>query len=85
MGEGCLVVAGDLPPEADLSEFERVSVDRREGYAANCVRVNDRVLVAVGFPRFADRLVKLGYDPLPLGMSQFRKMDGGLSGLSLRF
>ena len=85
LGEGRLVVAGDLPPEADLSAFERVSVDRGEGYAANCVRVNDRVLVAAGFPRFAERLAGLGYDPLPLEMSEFRKMDGGLSCLSLRF
>jgi dimethylargininase len=43
------------------------------------------VLVAAGFPRFEERLARLGLDPLPLGMSEFRKMDGGLSCLSLRF
>ncbi len=85
LGEGRLVVAGDLPEGADLGPLERVGVDPGEGYAANCIRVNDRVLVAAGFPRFAERLQGLGYDPLPLEMSEFRKMDGGLSCLSLRF
>ena len=85
LGEGRLVVAGDLPPDADLGALERVAVDAQETYAANCIRVNDRVLVAAGFPRFAERLAGLGYDPLPLDMSEFRKMDGGLSCLSLRF
>lgn len=85
LGEGRLVVSGDLPPGTDLKEFEPVTVDAEESYAANSIRVNDRVLVAAGFPKFAERLARLGYDPLPLDMSEFRKMDGGLSCLSLRF
>jgi dimethylargininase len=85
LGEGRLVVAGDLPDDAPLGDFETVRVDPDEGYAANCIRVNDRVLIAAGHPRFGDQLASLGYDPLPLDMSEFRKMDGGLSCLSLRF
>ena len=85
LGEGRLVISGDLPAGADIGDFEPVSVDPEESYAANSIRVNDRVLVAAGFPRYADRLARLGYDPLPLDMSEFRKMDGGLSCLSLRF
>ena len=56
-----------------------------EAYAANCIRVNDTVLIAAGYPRFADALASLGYKTLALDMSEFRKMDGGLSCLSLRF
>ena len=85
LGEGRLAVAGEVPDVPALKGFERVQVDPAESYAANCVRVNDRVLVAEGHPRFAERLAALGYDPLPLEMSEFRKMDGGLSCLSLRF
>jgi dimethylargininase len=62
-----------------------VTLDPAESYAANCVRINDHVLVADGYPRFVDTLVRLGYRPLPLPMSEFRKMDGGLSCLSIRF
>jgi dimethylargininase len=47
--------------------------------------VNDRVLVAAGYPLMAEELMRRGFDPLVLDMSEFRKMDGGLSCLSLRF
>jgi dimethylargininase len=47
--------------------------------------VNDAVLFARGFPRLERRISDLGYRPLVLDMSEFQKMDGGLSCLSLRF
>jgi dimethylargininase len=65
--------------------YERIVVAREESYAANCVRVNDRVLVAAGYPRLVGELRERGFDPLELDMSEFEKMDGGLSCLSLRF
>ncbi len=85
LGDGRLAVAAGLPPLAALARYEHVTLTPEESYAANCIRVNDRVLVAAGYPRFADALARLGYDVLPLEMSEFRKMDGGLSCLSLRF
>jgi N-dimethylarginine dimethylaminohydrolase len=53
--------------------------------AANCVRVNEQVLVAAGYPRFTAELRARKFDPMELDISEFRKMDGGLSCLSLRF
>lgn len=85
LGDGRLAVAAGLPSLPAFAAYEQVTVPAQESYAANCVRVNDRVLVAAGYPRFADELVRLGYDPLPLEMSEYRKMDGGLSCLSIRF
>jgi dimethylargininase len=85
LGDGRLVIAAGLPRLPAFARYELVTVAPEESYAANCIRVNERVLVAAGYPRFAEELVRLGYDPLPLEMSEFRKMDGGLSCLSLRF
>lgn len=85
LGEGRLALAPGLPDFPAFRRFEPVVLDPEEAYAANCVRVNARVLVAAGYPRFADALSRLGYEPLALDMSEFRKMDGGLSCLSLRF
>jgi dimethylargininase len=56
-----------------------------EAYAANCVRVNDVVLVAAGYPHLMAALEQRGCRVMVLEMSEFRKMDGGLSCLSLRF
>jgi dimethylargininase len=69
--------------EAPFRETIAVSAD--EGYAANCVRINDAVLFAAGYPRLQATLERKGYKLLVLEMSEFRKMDGGLSCLSLRF
>jgi dimethylargininase len=49
------------------------------------VRINDTVLLAAGYPRVRDALEQKGCKLLMLQMSEFRKMDGGLSCLSLRF
>ena len=44
-----------------------------------------RVLIAAGYPRFEAKLRGLGYETITLEVSEFRKMDGGLSCLSLRW
>jgi dimethylargininase len=68
-----------------FTRFDQIRVSAAESYGANCVRVNDRVLVADGFPHLRDELIARGFNPLVLNMSEFQKMDGGLSCLSLRF
>jgi dimethylargininase len=65
--------------------YELIRVTEQESYAANCVRVNERVLVAAGYPMLTAELKARGFHPLELEMSEFQKMDGGLSCLSLRF
>lgn len=85
LGDGRLAAVVPLVGHPALLGFELVAVDPEEAYAANCIRVNDAVLVAAGYPRFEERLERLGYTTVALDMSEFRKMDGGLSCLSLRF
>jgi dimethylargininase len=83
IGENTLVVIEEMA--GLFPGYERIVVTREESHAANCVRVNDRVLVPAGYPRLAGELRVRGFDPLELDMSEFQKMDGGLSCLSLRF
>ncbi|MBI3789865.1 MAG: hypothetical protein HY275_03200 [Gemmatimonadetes bacterium] len=80
-----LVIVDALAAHPAFTGWHLLRVPAGEEYAANCVRVNDRVLVPMGFPKTEALLRAHGYDPLPLDMSEFRKMDGGLSCLSLRF
>jgi dimethylargininase len=82
--DGRLVAIEALAARDELRGYPLVRVTRRESYAANCVCINGRVLIARGFPVLEDALVKLRYDVVTLEMSEFRKMDGGLSCLSLR-
>ncbi len=68
-----------------FTDWEMVPVPPGEEYAANCVLLNGRLLLPAGFPRLEAALRAPGCEPLPLEMSEFRKMDGGPSCLSLRF
>ncbi|CAN5251874.1 arginine deiminase family protein [soil metagenome] len=85
LGDGRLLVIDALAGHPEFADFECVAVDPGELYAANAVRVNDRVLIAAGFARLEARLRALGYSPIALDMGEFEKMDGALTCLSLRF
>jgi len=85
IGDNTLVVMDEMAANEALRAFNLIRVSEEESYAANCVRVNDRVLVSAGFPMLSSELRARGFDPLVLEMSEFQKMDGGLSCLSLRF
>jgi dimethylargininase len=85
LGERRLLAVGELAGHPALSGWEVVPVPQGEDYAANCIRVNDALLVARGFPATHAILGELGYDLVPLAMSEYRKMDGGLSCLSVRW
>jgi dimethylargininase len=80
-----LLAAGGIAGHEALRGWEVVEVPEGEEYAANCIRVNDAVLVAQGFPETEALLRDLGYEVLVIEMSEYRKMDGGPSCLSVRW
>lgn len=80
-----LVAIEVLADHEAFTGYDVVRVVAGEEYAANCLRVNDVVFVADGFPQTHATLRALGYTLEVLDMREFAKMDGGLSCLSLRF
>ena len=85
LGDRRLVLTKGMEKMDVFGGYEIIPVDPDENYAANCMRVNDYVLLAAGFPKLASKLSDLGYQIISLEMSEFQKLDGGLSCLSLRF
>jgi dimethylargininase len=85
IGDTTLVVMEEMADNPLFRDHKLIRVRAEESYGANCVRVNDSVLVAAGFPHLTAELKSHGFHPLVLDMSEYRKMDGGLSCLSLRF
>lgn len=81
----CLLAWGEFLTKPELKNFTLLPVDEQEAYAANAVWINGRVLVAKGFPKTKKMIEKQGYATLEVDLSEFRKLDGGLSCLSLRF
>lgn len=80
-----LLVTGEFVDAPIWSSFNRIVVPPEEAYAANSVWINGCVLVPAGYPQTTTAIEKLGYQPVILEMSEFQKLDGGLSCLSLRF
>lgn len=84
-GHGRMIAIDALRRHEALDPYEIVTVEPDEAYAANSILVNGRILLPAGHPRLRGALEALGYQVLALEMSEFQKMDGGLSCLSLRF
>jgi dimethylargininase len=85
LGNKRLAIASELSALSAFQTYELIEVASAETYAANCIHINDRILIPAGYPKLAAALESLGYTTLALDVSEFRKMDGGLSCLSLRF
>ncbi|HPF70081.1 MAG TPA: amidinotransferase [Candidatus Krumholzibacteria bacterium] len=60
-------------------------VPAAEAYACNALWLDGRLLVPTGYPRTVALLAAKGLALLELDMSEYRKLDGGLTCLSLRF
>lgn len=85
LGDGRFLCVGALARHPALGGAEVVVVPDEEAYAANAVEVNGRILLAGGFPATEAALRRLGPPLLLVDVCEFRKMDGGLSCLSIRF
>ena len=83
--ENTLLVTTEYADRAELASWERVVVPAGEEYAANTLWVNGTLIVPAGYPGTEARLREAGYDVVTLDVSEARKMDGGLSCMSLRF
>ncbi|MBU0927427.1 MAG: N(G),N(G)-dimethylarginine dimethylaminohydrolase [Spirochaetes bacterium] len=85
MEEGVLLVDRAFAAYPEFASFKRVDIAPEESYAANCLRVNDYVIVPAGYPKALAAIRAAGMRTIELDMSEYRKIDGGLSCLSLRF
>jgi len=80
-----LVVCGEFKNDPVFSGFEQIEIPESESYAANCIWVNDNVIIPSGYPITKQKVSVTGYNVLEVDVSEFKKLDGGLSCLSLRY
>ncbi len=80
-----LVACGEFLSEPAFEKFNIIEIPLEESYAANCIWINGKVLIPKGYPITYSKIKEAGYVTVELEMSEFRKLDGGLSCLSLRF
>lgn len=85
VGGNTLLVTSAFADHPALSGYERIVVAIDEAYAANTLFVNGTLIMATGFAKTQAQLEKLNRPIITLDTSEMRKMDGGLTCLSLRF
>jgi dimethylargininase len=85
IGKQTLLATEAFANHPALADFDRIVVLPQEAYAGNTLRVNDHLIMPAGFPDTHKKLQVMGIPIVELNMSEFRKMDGGLTCLSLRF
>jgi dimethylargininase len=81
--ERTILAAPTLAPL--FPDYEVLTTPDGESAAANLIRVNDRILMASGFPRTAALLSGRGFDVVEILASEIAKIDAGLSCMSLRW
>ena len=85
MEDNIILVHDNLADHPEFESFTKIIVPPEEAYAANAIRVNDVVLLPANYPLTTENLRRKGLKVIELPMSEFRKLDGGLSCLSLRW
>ncbi|WP_420411479.1 dimethylarginine dimethylaminohydrolase family protein [Roseibium sp.] len=85
LGEGVILATEVMAKSGFFGDRRIVVVPDGEDYAANVIRVNDVVLVPEGYPKTLAAIEAAGFKTVVLPTHEARKVDGGLSCLSLRF
>ena len=85
VGNNTLLIDEAFVEHPAFAGYEKIVIDADEVYAANTLFINKHLLMPAGFPKTKQKLTALGYPIIELETSELRKMDGGLTCLSLRF
>lgn len=80
-----MLVSGEFLTKPAFAQYTKLEVPESEAYAANCIWVNGTVIVPEGYPTVLAAIQNAGYKTVTCDTSEYRKIDGGLSCLSLRF
>ena len=80
-----LLATPDFAARPEFADYTILVVDPEEAYAGNTLHINGTLITPSGYPKTLKQLQGLGMDIIELDTSEFRKLDGGLTCLSLRF
>lgn len=84
VGKNTILVTEEFANHDQLTGFDLIVVDKSEAYAANTLWVNGYLLTPKGYPNTRQKLKKMKSEIIELDTSEIRKMDGGLTCMSLR-
>jgi dimethylargininase len=83
-GKDTLLLTEEFASRPEFQDFDHIILPDEEREAANILYVNGLLVMPTGFPRTRELLLSLDQEILEIDVSEARKMDGGLTCMSLR-
>jgi dimethylargininase len=85
IGSNTLLLTEDFADHPHFHGYTKLILAPEEEYAGNTLWINDVLITPHGFPQTRHHLETTGLEIIEIEVSECRKMDGGLTCLSLRF
>lgn len=86
LGNKTIVICPKYVDPRIFQGFKLIKVPVKEVYATNLLYIGEKkVLMPKGYPKTRDKLLKAGFKPIEVDLSEFWKGDGGVTCLSLPF
>jgi dimethylargininase len=84
LGGDTLLVSARFADRPEFRRFRHLAVDPAEEAACNTLLLDGTLFMPAGFPKTRRQLDQAGLPLVELDVSEARKMDGGLTCMSLR-
>jgi len=88
IGNNTVIATSEFASRPEFAGMTVIEVSEADSYAANWIAINDSLIAPAGFDSVRDRVIDAGFDAssiIEVPTTEFRKVDGGLTCLSLRF
>ena len=85
VGRNTVILSEEGARHPAFAQYQRIILSQEEEYAGNTLWINDTLITPDGYPDTLSKLETLGLKIIKIDTSEFKKMDGGLTCLSLRF
>ena len=85
LGNNNLLAYGKLAKNKAFKKLNVIEVAEEEAYAANAIQVNGKVILPAGYRDTKAKIKALGYKVKEVKVSEFQKVDGSVTCLSLLF
>ncbi|MEW5871738.1 MAG: arginine deiminase family protein [Chloroflexota bacterium] len=85
VGNNILLISQSFAGRSEFTDYRQIVLGPGEEYACNTLLINETLITPQGFPSVYQELAALDRRVIELDASEARKMDGGLTCMSLRF
>lgn len=85
LGKGIMIATEKYSGHPVLEDFQLLVVPEGEEYAADTLALGDTVVMPAGRSQAHEMVREVGFDVIPLDVSEFEKCEGALTCLSILF